>query len=152
MNTRTGTALLGAESALEFSWVDVSSQDPDNFVWLRHPGGVCGEWTNRRLGEHASRLHREAIARDYLLCKTFERPAYVEIRQHIMGVTRKYRRLAVPVKEGSRVTKIAYAHCPLGASVPYPGSCEVIRFDRATPTRNPAAPCHWQDKDRTSVD
>ena len=141
-----GTSPLG-----EFSWVDVSPENPGEFVWLRHPGGVCGNWANRCLNEHASRLHREAIARDYLMCKTLNRPVYVDIHQHIMGVTRKYRRLAVPVTDRGRVTRIAYAHSPLGASVPYPGSCEVIQLDSARPAASRGAPFRPPDTGRTSM-
>jgi len=109
VNGRLPTAAeLGGKTPLFF--VDVTSENPFNYIMIRHPQGVCGNWEGQPLSQHPSKIHRQAIAKDWLYTKEGRAPALTEIDQTIMGVSRHYERLAVPIanSEGG-ISEIAYS-------------------------------------------
>jgi len=72
--------------------VSVCDDNPMNFRYITHLGGSLGFddasthiASGRVLGEHISKVHRDGVGRDYLMCKLTAKPTLTEIEQEIRG-------------------------------------------------------------------
>lgn len=102
----------------DFSLVEVTADDPLNFVWRHHVGRVPGNWTGMRLGDHAVRIHARATALEYIDCRERRYPTFVHIHQKIIGVERNYVKLTAPLAdESGAVAHVVYAFLPLTFTV-----------------------------------
>ena len=102
------------ESSLSIFSVDTDFSDPLNFRFSGHiesPLAIHGAALDgRRVCEFPSKIHRQALAREYAFSVQESLPRYDEIDQVLNGWIRHYRRCMVPVTdEHGRVVKLFYA-------------------------------------------
>ena len=92
-------------------WADVTPDDPFNFVTQDHAKLTAfSDASNRRLGQHQSRMHYRACASEYLISIRERVPIYHEIDQAIGDISRHYVRLMLPVVDKmGRVVRLVYA-------------------------------------------
>ena len=105
-------ASLLPETAQAISFIDVSADDPFNYVIRDHPNLTPGflDLSDRRIGDSPSKMNVEACAKEYTLCISLRRPLYHEIRQSIREASRGYIRLMLPVvDETGAVVRLFYA-------------------------------------------
>ena len=89
--------ILPPEFMPPVSWLDVTPEDPLNFVFRDHVSTTLISMANKPLRAVQNKLHMTALAAEYTRCKSFRRPMYHEIDQIIDGISRQYVRLLVPV-------------------------------------------------------
>jgi hypothetical protein len=104
-------SLLPAEFHRYVSWVDLSAADPYNYV-IRdhtHQSQFC-DHTDRRLGDHPSRMNTRSCAAEYIACIRDRRPFYHEIDQTVGSISRQYRRMMLPIANArGKVERLVYA-------------------------------------------
>ena len=99
--------VLPPELNLQLWWIDVTPENPLNFVLQGHKGIAISNMSGKRLREVPYKIHMTACAAEYLRCKSFLQPMYHEIDQNIGGISRQYVGLLVPVKNRKgRITKL----------------------------------------------
>ena len=81
------------------SWLDVTPEDPLNFMFRDHVSTTLISMADKPLRAVSNRLHMTALAAEYTRCKSFRQPMYHEIDQIIDGISRQYVRLLVPVTD-----------------------------------------------------
>lgn len=92
------------------SWIDVTSQNPFEFVLHDHPAVLFGDFSHAALSDHPYRLHAIRCAFEYDHCKKTQLPTYHEINQTIGGYHRRYVRLLLPTaNEDGKITRLFYA-------------------------------------------
>lgn len=104
-------AALSAETLRFISWVDVTAADPYNYVIRDHTNQTSfSDHTDRRLGDHPSRMNLRSCAFEYRACMADPQPFYHEIEQTIGNISRHYRRMMLPIVSASgRVERLVYA-------------------------------------------
>ena len=91
-------------------WVDVSVENPMNFMMNNHPAGVCGNWERKRFADHPVRIHAKACAREYYLCKQTRQPTYIYTRQEMLGINREYAKILLPLAGANgEISRVIYA-------------------------------------------
>ena len=92
------------------SWIDVTPEDPLNFVLHDHRGAAIENMSGKPLREVPYKIHMTACAAEYIRCKSFMQPMYHEIDQNIGPISRQYVRLLLPVMDRKRrVSKLFHA-------------------------------------------
>ena len=93
------------------SWLDVTSENPLNFVIHDHDGRqMFGNLSTMRLRDIPNAMHMTACTAEYNRSKLYRQPLYYDIDQDLDGISRNFTRLMVPVTDRKgRVTKIWYA-------------------------------------------
>jgi len=103
-------ALLEPKDARWVSWIDVTQENPFNFVLYDHPGAFFGNFSCTALLRHPFKLHAARCAFEYELCKRTRQPIYHEITQTVGRSHRSYVRLLLPtVDKSGKVQKLFYA-------------------------------------------
>ena len=103
----------GAMTPDEFrfvTWVDVTPNDPLDFLLRHHPGVLFGDYSGKRLRDYHNANHGRNCALEYLTCKVIKQPVYYEIKQTIGDSWRHYTRLLLPVADRDHnVRRLYYA-------------------------------------------
>lgn len=103
-------SLLDPENARWVSWVDVTHDNPFNFVLHDHPGAYFGDFSDQALSSHPCKPHAARCAFEYEFCKKTRTPTYHEITQTVGSRHRCYVRLLLPtVDKSGQVRKLFYA-------------------------------------------
>ena len=103
-------ALLKPEDARWVSWVDVTQENPFNFVLHDHPGAYFGNYSDKALLSHPFKPHAARCAFEYEFCKRTQKPTYHEITQTVGNRHRCYVRLLLPtVDRAGKVERLFYA-------------------------------------------
>ncbi len=93
-----------------YAWIDVTPDNPFNFVLHNHPGNFVGDLSNSVLNAYPYRMHARSCAAEYLECKTEAQPVAHYVNQELSGNHREYVRLMIPILNADgRVSKIVYA-------------------------------------------
>lgn len=101
---------LNPKDARWVSWVDVTQDNPINFVLHDHPGAYVGNFSRKALISHPFKAHAVRCAFEYEFCKRMQQPIYHEISQTVGGWHRSYVRLLLPtVGKTGKVQKLYYA-------------------------------------------
>lgn len=91
-------------------WIDVTSNNPYDFVIHNHPGTVIGGRSEIVIKEYPVRMQARSCAAEYWECKTEARPIAHYVNQEFNGLQREYVRLMIPIAGPSgKVRKIVYA-------------------------------------------
>lgn len=91
-------------------WIDVSADNPFEFVIHNHPGTVVGGRSDIVLKDYPVRMQARSCAAEYWDCKTRAQPAAHYVNQEFHGLHREYVRLMIPlVDPGGLVRRIVYA-------------------------------------------
>lgn len=100
----------GGQEFHDARWIDVTSDNPYDFVVHNHPGTVIGGRSDIVIKEYPVRMHARSCAAEYWECKTEAQPIAHYVSQEFEGVQREYVRLMIPITESSgKVRKIVYA-------------------------------------------
>ena len=97
------------------SWIDVTPEDPFNFILHHHPGSgepvtFLGDWSGHTLKDYPHNFHATRCAFEYQYCKSTRQPVYHEISQTIEGYYRCYTRVLLPLEDlDGVVTTLFYA-------------------------------------------
>jgi hypothetical protein len=103
-------ALVDPRDARWVSWVDVTQENPLNFVLHDHPGMHFGDFSQTPLFHYPVKLHAARCAFEYEFCKRIQQPTYHEITQTVGDRHRSYVRLLLPAIDGrGNVEKLFYA-------------------------------------------
>ena len=103
-------ARLDPKDARWISWVDVTQENPFNFILYDHPGVLFGNFSQTALLHHPFKLHAARCAFEYEFCKRIQQPTYHEITQTVGRCHRSYVRLLLPaVDRMGNVQKLFYA-------------------------------------------
>jgi hypothetical protein len=106
----TPKAVLNPADAGWLSWVDVTQEDPFNFVLHDHPGAYVGDFSHKALISHPFKPHAVRCAFEYEFCKRTQQPIYHEITQTVGRWHRSYVRLLLPtVDKTGKIQKLFYA-------------------------------------------
>lgn len=85
----------------ETTIIDVADPDPQNFmISYRHEttyGRLGRELVDRRVGDYPCELHARAAMMEYLLTRETLQPLGHEIDQAMLGISRLYRRIVLPL-------------------------------------------------------
>lgn len=104
--------VLSAETLRHIAWVDVSSENPLDFVVNDHPNlSSFPDMSHRKLRDHPSHAHSSSVAIEFLFAKRMQTVSYHQIEQTVGTMYRHYRRVMVPVldKKAGSVSRIVYA-------------------------------------------
>lgn len=109
-NDFTPKAKLNPLDARWVSWIDVTQENPFNFILYDHPGAFFGNHSHKALIQHPFKLHAARCAFEYEFCKRIGQPTYHEITQSVGNCHRSYVRLLLPtVNISGKVQKLFYA-------------------------------------------
>lgn len=101
---------LDPKDAQWISSVDVTQENPFNFILYDHPGMLFGDFSKTALVEHPFKLHAARCAFEYEFCKRTRQPTYHEITQTVGHYHRSYVRLLLPaIDRPGNVQKLFYA-------------------------------------------
>ncbi|NKB57901.1 MAG: hypothetical protein GKS00_16380 [Alphaproteobacteria bacterium] len=120
MNEFSSRSLLPQSARRFTSWLETETSNPLGFVLRNHPKLTAfGDHSNHRLGELTFKMNAKAIIKEYLYCKSLQRPLYHEIEQTVESNSRHFVRLLLPVVDDSGdVTRLVYAVRLIGAAAP----------------------------------
>jgi len=91
-------------------WIDVTADNPYEYVIHNHPGTVIGGRSDIRLKEYPVRMQLRSCAAEYLECKSRAQPTAHYVNQEFNGLQREYLRLMLPLANSSGIVqKIVYA-------------------------------------------
>ncbi len=94
-----------------FSWIDVTADNPFNFVLHNHRGTFIGGLSNLVLNEYPFQMQVRSCAAEYWECKTEAQPVAHYVNQELDGRQREYVRLMIPITGAyGKVAKIVYAY------------------------------------------
>lgn len=84
--------------------VDISDENPMNFLFERHPSIRANTWAGKPIREYPHQVHAINLANEYNAVKMTQAPSLYWLKQSFGGSTRVYYRLLVPLGD-----KVFYA-------------------------------------------